>query len=188
MKTTNKNAGYYLSLPYAVEVTQIGLEEGGGYVACVPLLGRYTAVGDGETPAAAYASLYDALPTLFEEWIEEGHTIPEPTPEAEVDLPSGKLSLRLPRTLHAQVKHQAKEEGVSINDYISNALAQSVAGSAMMRTLEDRLARMEEQWQAVAHPRIQVEERVSVQYNFTTSSRLPSLSKLPFAEGNYRAS
>lgn len=100
-----------------------------------------------DSPEEAERLIQEGIEIYLDELRTKGDPVPEPTPEAEVDLPSGKLSLRLPRTLHAQVKHQAKEEGVSINDYISNALAQSVAGSAMLRTLEERLARMEEQWQ-----------------------------------------
>lgn len=43
------------------------------------------------------------------------------------------LSVRLPHSIHREVKELAKEDGVSINQYISVALAEKVSS---MRTVE----------------------------------------------------
>lgn len=131
--TRTKDLAYYLSLPYVVEIAPIPEDEGGGYVACIPLLGRYSAVGDGETPDAAYANLMEARSALIDEWLRRGVAVPEPKSDEEDVLPSGKLSLRLPRSLHAQVNRQADQEDVSINAYITAVLAQAVAGNAFGR-------------------------------------------------------
>jgi len=74
----NQNLAHYLSLPYAVEILPIQAEAGGGYSACIPRLGRHSAVGDGETPEAAHADLRAALPSLIEDWLAQGVAIPEP--------------------------------------------------------------------------------------------------------------
>ncbi len=74
----NQNLAHYLSLPDAVEILPIQAEAGGGYTACIPRLGRYSAVGDSETPEAAYANLRAALPSLIAEWLAQGVAIPEP--------------------------------------------------------------------------------------------------------------
>ena len=130
MKTTSKtrtaprNVDYYLSLPYRVEIIPISTDEGGGYNACIPRLGRWTAVGDGDTPEEAYADLRAALPSLIEDWIRRGISVPEP--DAEAQGASGKLSLRLPKTLHAQAAQAAAQEGVSINQFITVTLAQAI--------------------------------------------------------------
>lgn len=115
---------YYLSLPYLVEIIPIPQEQGGGYNACVPLLGRWTAVGDGDTPEEAYADLRAALPSLIEDWIGRGVSIPEPGGESSGA--SGRLSLRIPKTLHAQAAQAAEQEGVSINQFITVTLAQAI--------------------------------------------------------------
>jgi predicted RNase H-like HicB family nuclease len=94
-KTTDpiakKDTAYYLSLPYRVEVIPISTAEGGGYTACIPLLGRWSAVGDGKTAAEAIADLQTHLPGLIEQWLHDGISIPEP-PGATETL-SGTLSL-----------------------------------------------------------------------------------------------
>ena len=122
--TSQKDAAYYLSLPYRVEVSPISLAQGGGYSACIPLLGRWSAVGDGETAAEAIADLQAHLPGLIEQWLHDGVAVPEP-PGASETL-SGTLSLRLPKTLHAEVAQVAAEEGVSINQFILAATAKAV--------------------------------------------------------------
>lgn len=119
-----KDTVYYLSLPYRLEVSPVPDAEGGGYTACIPLLGRWSAVGDGETAAEAIADLQARLPGLIQEWLENGVSIPEP-PGASEAL-SGTLSLRLPKTLHAEIAQVAAEEGVSINQFILAAAAKAV--------------------------------------------------------------
>ena len=122
--SAQKDAAYYLSLPYRFEVTPILAAEGGGYTACIPLLGRWSAVGDGETAADAIANLQAHLPDLLEEWLHHGVLIPEPADTLETL--SGTLSLRLPKTLHAEIAQVAAEEGVSINQFILVAAAKAV--------------------------------------------------------------
>ena len=121
---TQKDAAYYLSLPYRLEVSPVHAAEGGGYTACIPLLGRWSAVGDGATAAEAIADLQAHLPSLVQEWLDSGAAIPEP-PGASETL-SGTLSLRLPKTLHAEIAQVAAEEGVSINQFILAAAAKAV--------------------------------------------------------------
>lgn len=98
---TQKNADYCLSLPYRLEVGPVPDAEGGGYTVCIPLLGRWSAVGDGETAAEAIADLQAHLPGLVQEWLGKGTLVPEPPGVSETL--SGTLSLRLPKTLHAEI-------------------------------------------------------------------------------------
>lgn len=121
---TQKDAAYYSLLPYRLEVSPVSAAEGGGYAACIPLLGRWSAVGDGETPAEAIADLQAHLPGLLQEWLDNGTAIPEP-PGASETL-SGTLSLRLSKTLHTEIAQVAAEESVSINQFILAATAKAV--------------------------------------------------------------
>ena len=46
------------------------------------------------------------------------------------ELPSGKLLVRMPRTLHAELARAADEEGVSLNQFIIGALTGAVGWRA----------------------------------------------------------
>jgi len=129
---TNKDLAYYLSLPYAVEIRPLSNTDGGGFHATIPRLGRHSAVGDGETAEAAYADLRAALPSLLSGWLAQGVSIPEPEPNPEEAAASysGKLALRVPKSLHARVAARARREGVSINQFIATTLAQEIGSSS----------------------------------------------------------
>jgi len=73
----NKDLEYYLNLPYKIVIESIPEEDGGGFVAHLPELGRYVIVGDGET-AEAIQSMNKIKEILLKEWLEEGVQIPEP--------------------------------------------------------------------------------------------------------------
>jgi len=51
------------------------------------------------------------------------------------------VSLRLPNFLHKEVKGIAKEEGISINQFIATALAEKMAALRTQEYLEQRAAR-----------------------------------------------
>lgn len=51
------------------------------------------------------------------------------------------LSLRLPDSLHRQLRELAKREGVSINQLISTAVAEKVSALMTLDYLEERGAR-----------------------------------------------
>jgi predicted DNA-binding protein len=48
------------------------------------------------------------------------------------------LSLRLPKTMHTQLKELAKEEGVSINQFITLAIAEKIGSLSALEYLERR--------------------------------------------------
>lgn len=47
--------------------------------------------------------------------------------------PSGRLLLRMPRTLHGELARRAEQEGTSLNQFITNALATTVGWGAEER-------------------------------------------------------
>jgi len=51
------------------------------------------------------------------------------------------LSLRLPESLHKQVKALAKQEGVSINQFVTTALAEKLSALMTQEYLEARAGR-----------------------------------------------
>ena len=51
------------------------------------------------------------------------------------------MSLRLPKTLHEQVKEVAQEEGISVNQFVMLAVAEKIASISTIEYLEKRAAR-----------------------------------------------
>jgi len=51
------------------------------------------------------------------------------------------LSLRLPKSLHAQLKELAQEEGISVNQFVMLAVAEKVASISTIEYLEKRASR-----------------------------------------------
>jgi antitoxin HicB len=110
-----KTLAYYESLKYPIEI----LEDDDAYVASIPDLPGCVAYGD--TMQEAVASLSSVKRLWFEGRLEAGLAIPEP---AELDEYSGKFVLRITRGLHKSLQREAQRQGVSLNQYIGQILAE----------------------------------------------------------------
>ncbi len=101
---------------YAIRLRPLNADEGGGWLAEVPDLPG--CMSDGETPEEAVHNVRDAI----DEWIaaarDMGRDVPQPDDRKETIEYSGRLSLRLPRSLHAELVRSANREGVSVNQYV----------------------------------------------------------------------
>ena len=105
-----KTIDYYMNLPYKMEIVADVTE--GGFVASFPELpGCLTC---GETIEQAAENAGDAKKAWIEAAIEEGIEIKEPSEQTSY---SGQFKLRLPKTLHKLLAEQAREEGISMNQY-----------------------------------------------------------------------
>ncbi len=112
----------YMRLPYRIVLTHDEDEDGyGGFVAEVSELpGCY---GQGETPNGAVEGIQDAMVGWLSVALEDGTPIPEPRAASAY---SGRILVRLPQSLHAELTREAEEEGVSLNQFIQAALAGAV--------------------------------------------------------------
>ncbi|OPY59184.1 MAG: HicB family protein [Pelotomaculum sp. PtaU1.Bin035] len=115
-----KDLNYYLNLNYEIKIRKLTEEEGGGWLAEIPILPGCKS--DGETPEETIANLTDAKKCWIEAGMELGRLIPEPT----TDDFSGQLRVRMPKSLHRALSEKAKEENVSLNQYINYQLALGV--------------------------------------------------------------
>jgi len=61
-----------------------------------------------------------SIETCIEHYIKKGKAVPLEDGDLQ---PSGKVALRLPKTLHKKMIVEAKYEGVSMNQYIVSKLA-----------------------------------------------------------------
>ncbi|MDJ0734761.1 MAG: toxin-antitoxin system HicB family antitoxin [Nostocaceae cyanobacterium] len=101
---------YYLSLQYPVTLYP---EPEGGYVAQIKdLPGCLT---QGETPEETIANINEARELWIETAYEAGDDIPLPSSD---DSYSGRLLVRMPKSLHRRLASTAECEGVSLNQYI----------------------------------------------------------------------
>jgi len=116
-----KNLEYYMALPYRIEIHPIPEDQGGGYEACIPELGRYAVVGDGETIEEALANLETVKKDRLSAYLEEGLVIPEPDPEEAAY--SGRFLVRIPKYLHRELALNARKNGVSLNQFITALLS-----------------------------------------------------------------
>jgi antitoxin HicB len=119
---TSSAVDRYVDLPYHITLVQDGEEDGGKWVAAAEELPDCTSRGD--TAEEAIAGLKDAMAEWISAALREGRDIPEPRTAASH---SGRLLLRMPRTLHAALTQAAERENVSLNQFITDSLA-SVVG------------------------------------------------------------
>ncbi len=117
MDTEKKTTDYYTSLPYKAEVRRT--EQ--GYFARVPDLPGCMTWAD--TFEELGPMIEDAKLAWIEDALEDGDPVPEPRESPEF---SGKVNLRMPKSLHRDLVRRAEAEGVSLNQYMTTALARSV--------------------------------------------------------------
>jgi antitoxin HicB len=112
----------YVGLPYHLSVVRDAEDKGKPWTASVEEFPGCTSRGKTSDDAL------DGLKTAMAEWItvalKEGREIPEPRSATSH---SGRLLLRMPRTLHAELTRAAERESVSLNQFITDTLASAIA-------------------------------------------------------------
>jgi|tagenome__1003787_1003787.scaffolds.fasta_scaffold20592683_1 antitoxin HicB len=93
----------------------------GGFLIQVPDLPGCQA--DGDTEAEALVEIQDTMLAWLESVIERGLPIPEPTAVPEY---SGKVLVRMPKSLHRRLIERAELEGVSANQLAVTILAKGL--------------------------------------------------------------
>ena len=112
----------YLDLPYHLAIARDGEAAGGeAWVARVEELDG--CVARGSTPQEAAANVRAALESWIAPALARGQNVPVPrTPTTH----SGRLLLRMAPSLHAELARAAEREEVSLNQFVSSALAGAV--------------------------------------------------------------
>ncbi len=132
MNNREKNVESYLKLPYARLLTPD--LESGTYTAEIQDLPGCIAQGD--TPQQALENLENAAASWIQVALEQGQAIPEPFSMHPV--PSGRIALRLPKTLHRQAAQMAEREGASLNQFLVAAIAEKVGATKERDRLFDQ--------------------------------------------------
>jgi len=112
----------YLELPYTfVVVHDVDVDGNQGWVAEVEELPG--CISQGQTPEEAITRVRDAMSGWIAVALEDGVDIPVPEDDGEF---SGRFLVRLPTSLHADLARSAGREGVSLNSFVTGALAGAV--------------------------------------------------------------
>ncbi|MDM8534642.1 toxin-antitoxin system HicB family antitoxin [Clostridiaceae bacterium HSG29] len=103
-----KNIKYYLSLKYPLVVK----EDDGSYYAEYPDLKGCMTIGN------SLSEISEAIKDAKQAWIETAieNNIKIPEPKSENDF-SGSFRIRMPKSLHKSLSDDAKNEGISMNQY-----------------------------------------------------------------------
>jgi antitoxin HicB len=115
----------YTGLPYHLLVVRDGEDKGKPWTASVEELPGCTS--HGKTSDEALGGIQSAMSKWIAVALEEGREIPEPRSATSH---SGRLLLRMPRTLHADLTRASEREGVSLNQFITDVLAAAVVWRA----------------------------------------------------------
>ncbi len=120
MKNIKKDLEYYAKLPYTIIVEMWDDGEGPYWVARIAELPHCLIHGD--TPEEAIAEIEEVKRDWIKSSLERKLKIPEPIPHKH----SGQISLRIPPSLHGLLSDRADVEGISLNQYMTAALANAV--------------------------------------------------------------
>jgi len=102
-------------------------DEDGEYVATCPSFPGLSAFGETEEEALGEAKI--ALELFIASYNERGIPLPKPP---RVQTYSGQLRVRLPKSLHERAARMASKDGVSLNQYISNAINKEVSSEEIL--------------------------------------------------------
>ena len=112
----------YKNMEYPSRIEKLAPEDGGGYYITYPdLLGCSS---DGETIEEAIQMGEDARMCWIETAIELGREIPKPF--SFTDNYKGRITVRVPKTMHKELIDEANDEGISLNQYLIYLLSKGM--------------------------------------------------------------
>ena len=118
------------SLGYSIIIREGDFEDGDCFEARVRELPDLLVYA--ETHEDAYLEIQDLIDVTAESCAEDGKAMPAASPITSDSDFSGRITLRLPKSLHETLHHQAQAEDVSLNTYISTSLTRSATEVNLM--------------------------------------------------------
>jgi len=94
---------------------------------------------EGKTPDEAISNLEEAAEDWIEASLDQGLEIPEPFMNQGF---SGKIALRLPRSIHRQAVRLAERDGISLNQFLLSAISARVGAEDLYTRILDRFERL----------------------------------------------
>lgn len=152
-----KTANEYLKEPFSRVL--IPDQETGTYTA--KILEFPGCIAQGNTPAEAYRRLEEAAKGWIDACLSSGKEIPTPQ---EDETFSGRILLRLPKSLHREAARLARKEGVSLNQLLVSMISSRATAASLFGEFKRAL------------------HMIAVNYSIAHTTRLEHLrTKLPVA-------
>ncbi|MEW6659767.1 MAG: type II toxin-antitoxin system HicB family antitoxin [Thermodesulfobacteriota bacterium] len=131
----SKTAKDYLREPYSRTLIPVG--DGTYFAEIAEFRGCFA---EGQTPNEAYTNLERVAESWIDAALSQGQEIPKPF--ATYDF-SGRISLRIPRSIHKQAAKFAEMDDTSLNQFILSAISGRVGAEEffehLLSKLEDKL-------------------------------------------------
>jgi len=121
----------YMALDYPIELIRDNAQ--GGFFARHPDLLGCTA--EGNTAEEAVSNLNESRELWIETRLESGYPVPVP-PGDEY---GGRISLRIPRGLHAFLARSSVRQGLSLNQLLTVILSNRASGKSVRDTVAEEL-------------------------------------------------
>ncbi|MEW6080440.1 MAG: type II toxin-antitoxin system HicB family antitoxin [Bacillota bacterium] len=116
----SRDLEFYMSQNYPITLRALTQEEGGGWFAEIKELPGCMA--DGETEQEALANIQASKKLWLSAALKRGRRVPMPQVDDQEEY-SGRLTVRMPKSLHRKIAALARKEGSSLNQFILAALA-----------------------------------------------------------------
>lgn len=94
----------------------------------------------------------DSITTAYEMFKENGMAFPLPIDTTETDNVSGRVTLRLPKSLHAKCIKAAESDGVSLNTYLTTCVVHYSAQNEMMNNINTQFTEVKHWIKAQSKP------------------------------------
>jgi len=132
-----KGIEYYAQLPYSILLHQVEDEGKKYWIAEVPELPGCKS--HGSTVGEAVESVEEAKKDWIADSLEKGEDVPVPV---ERDRYSGRMLVRMSRSLHRALSLMAESEKLSLNQLIVTILAKEVGRLNVLNRVEDKIDRL----------------------------------------------
>jgi predicted RNase H-like HicB family nuclease len=119
LESSTGEGARYLDLPYRIILTREKRKGSNAWLALVEELPGCEARGD--TAEEATHALQDEMATWIADALNAGRRIPRPRHAPRT--PDGKLSLKIPQSLHEAITHAAVRERLTVDQLVTIALA-----------------------------------------------------------------
>jgi predicted RNase H-like HicB family nuclease len=124
-------ASEYLKKPYSRTLIPVG--DGTYFAEVLEFPGCFA---EGQSPDEAYKNLEKVAESWIEAALDQGQEIPAPFATHDF---SGRIALRIPRSIHKQAAKFAEMDGTSLNQFFLTAVAARVGAEDFFERLFNRL-------------------------------------------------
>jgi len=127
----------FKQLSYKIIIETINDEFGTEFMAYTRELGKYSFYGKGRTIQEAVSDFQIIKDEFIEYLFDNNKPIPEPITQSDEPLPNGVITLRTTPVMHAQLIQQAKDNNVSLNQYLN----QMISGASAVNDVKNHFDR-----------------------------------------------